>query len=111
MNIFGLTLGVAALFIIGLGFVWVIRGEYYLGYLWWPYVMGLGLALIVVSLFFTSDWLSALIGVFGASFVWGSTELAEQAARAELGWYRSNPRPKPQPPFSEIIKKIKAPHL
>ena len=111
MNFFGLALGLATLFIIGLGFVWVIRGEYTFGYLWWPYVMGLGLALIVVSLFFASDWLSALIGVFGASLVWGSTELKEQAVRAELGWYRFNPGPKPQPPFVEIIKKIKAPHL
>ena len=111
MNFFGLTLGIAALFIIGLGFVWVIRGEYYLGYLWWPYVMGLGFIAIIVSLFFTSDWLSALIGVFGASLIWGSTELKEQAVRAELGWYRFNPKPKPQPPFGEIIKKIKAPHL
>ncbi len=111
MNFFGLGLGIAALFIIGLGFVWVIRGEYILGYLWWPYVMGLGFALIVLSLFFISDWLSALIGVFGASLVWGSTELKEQAVRAELGWYRFNPQPRPQPPFVEIIKKIKAPHL
>ncbi len=111
MNFFGLALGIVTLFIIGLGFVWVIRGEYYLGYLWWPYVMGLGLALIVLSLLFTSDWLSALLGVFGASLVWGSTELKEQAVRAELGWYRFNPLPKPQPPFVEIIKRLKAPHL
>jgi hypothetical protein len=111
MNFFGLALGIAALLIIGLGFVWVIRGEYYLGYIWWPYVMGLGFALISVSLLFTSDWLSALIGVFGASLVWGSTELKEQAVRTELGWYRFNPDPKPQPPFVETIKKIKAPHL
>ena len=67
MNFFGLTLGLAALFIIGLGFVWVIRGEYYLGYLWWPYVMALGGALIVASLFFTADWLSAAMGVFGSN--------------------------------------------
>jgi hypothetical protein len=111
MNFFGLFLGIAALFIIGLGFVWVICGEYYLGYLWWPYVMGLGVALIVISLFFTSDWFAALLGVFGASLVWGSTELKEQAVRAELGWYRRNPNPKPQPPFVNIIKRIKAPHL
>ncbi len=111
MNFFGLALGIAALFIIGLGFVWVIRGEYYFGYLWWPYVLGLGFVLIVVSLFFASEWLSALIGVFGASLMWGSTELKEQAVRAELGWYRSNLRPRPQPPFVEIIKKIKVPHL
>lgn len=111
MNFFGLALGIATLLIIGLGFVWVIRGEYTLGYLWWPYVMGLGFALIGVSLFYASEWLSALIGVLGASLVWGSTELKEQAVRAELGWYRFNPNPKPRPPFVEIIKKIKAPHL
>ena len=111
MNFFGLALGIATLFIIGLGFVWVIRGEYFLGYLWWPYVMGLGVALIGVSLFLASDWLAALLGVFGASLVWGSTELKEQAVRAELGWYRFNPNPKPQPPLAATIKKIRAPHL
>jgi hypothetical protein len=111
MNFFGLALGIATLFIIGLGFVWVIRGEYYFGYLWWPCVLGFGLLLIVVSLFMESIWGSALLGVFGASIVWGSTELRDQAVRAELGWYRFNPKPKPQPPLAKWIKKIKPPHL
>ncbi len=111
MNFFGLGLGIATLFIIGLGFIWVIRGEYYLGYLWWPYAMGLGIALIVLSLFIQSIWASALIGAFGASLIWGSTELKEQAVRAEIGWYRFNSNPKPRPPFAEKIKKLKAPHL
>lgn len=111
MNLFGLGLGIATLFIIGLGFVWVIRGEYTFGYLWWPYVMSLGILLIAASLFITSDWGSALLGAFGASLVWGSTELKEQAVRAELGWYRFNPNPRPRPPFGETIKKWRAPHL
>jgi hypothetical protein len=111
MNFFGTGLGLATLLIIGLGFVWVIRGEYYLGYLWWPYIMGLGLVLIGLSLVVTSTWGSALLGVFGASLVWGSTELKEQAVRAELGWYRFNPRPKPLPPLVDKIKKLRAPHL
>lgn len=111
MNFFGLGLGIAALFVIGLGFVWVVRGEFYLGYLWWPYVMGLGIALIGASLFVQSIWISALLGIFGASLVWGSTELKEQAVRAELGWYRFNPKRKPQPPLVDRIKKWQAPHL
>lgn len=110
MNFFGLLLGIATLFIIGLGFVWVIRGERYFGYLWWPYVLGLGVVLIVVSVFFTSDWASALIGVFGASLIWGSTELKEQAVRAELGWYPFRAK-KISPPLKKWIKKIPAPHL
>lgn len=110
MNFFGLTLGIFTLLIIGLGFVWVIRGERYFGYLWWPYVMGLGIVLILGSLFVSSIWISALLGVFGASLIWGSTELKEQAIRAEVGWYPFHDR-KILPPFAEIIEKWKAPHL
>lgn len=111
MNFFGLGLGLATLLIIGLGFVWVIRGEYFLGYLWWPYVVGAGLVLIAVSLLIPSAWGSALLGAAGASLIWGATELKEQAVRAELGWYPDNPRPKPQPPFVSVIRRWRAPHL
>jgi hypothetical protein len=110
MNFFGLTLGFITLFIIGLGFIWVIRGERYFGYLWWPYVMGSGILLILVSLFISSIWVSALLGVFGASLIWGSTELKEQTIRAEVGWYPFQAR-KILPPFAKIIEKWKAPHL
>lgn len=111
MNFFGLLLGFAMLLIIGLGFVWVIHGEYYLGFLWWPYIMGLGILVVIGSLFIPSTWGSALMGAFGASLIWGSTELKEQAIRAEVGWYPFNPDPKPKPPFVEYIKKWPAPHL
>ena len=110
MNVTGLTLGIATLLVIGLGFVWVIRGERYFGFLWWPYVMGSGVLLVVVSLLVSSVWVSALLGAFGASLVWGSTELKEQAVRAEIGWYPFHAR-KILPPFAKIIEKWKAPHL
>ena len=110
MNGFGLAIGLATFFIIGLGFVWVIRGERYFGYLWWPYVMALGVLVVIGSLFFASDWLAALGGAVGASLVWGSTELKEQAIRAELGWYPFRAR-KIHPPFADKIRTWKAPHL
>ena len=110
MNWFGFLLGIATLFIIGLGFVWVIRGERYFGYLWWPYVMGFGILLVIAPLFLNNDWASALLGVTGASLVWGSTEFKEQAVRAELGWYPFK-KGKFAPPFVNIIKKCRAPHL
>jgi hypothetical protein len=110
MNFFGLTLGIITLFIIGLGFIWVIRGERHFGYLWWPYVMGLGILLIVSSLFVDGLWASAVLGVVGASLIWGSTELKEQAVRAEIGWYPFKGR-KILPPLAGIIEKWKAPHL
>ena len=110
MNFFGFILGILTLFIIGLGFIWVIRGERYFGYLWWPYVTGLGILLIAASLFVNSLWVSALLGVFGASLIWGSTELKEQAVRAEIGWYPFNGK-KIRPPLAKMIEKWKAPHL
>ena len=110
MNFFGFTLGIATLLIIGLGFIWVIRGERFFGYLWWPYVMGAGILLVLLSFLSSSSWISALLGVFGASLIWGSTELKEQAIRAEIGWYPFNSR-KILPPFAKIIEKWKAPHL
>jgi hypothetical protein len=110
MNAFGLIIGMATLLIIGLGFPLVIRGERYLGYLWWPYMMGMGFFIVFASLFISSDWLSVVVGVLGATFVWGSTELKEQAVRAELGWFPFNAN-KIKPPFEEIIRKWKAPHL
>jgi hypothetical protein len=111
MNWFGILVGLATLFIIGLGFVWVIRGEYHFGHLWWPYTMGLGVLLIVASLFIQSNWGSVLAGVFGASLIWGSTEFKEQAIRAEIGWYPFNHKSKPQPPLVKYIKKLPLPHL
>ena len=110
MNWFGLSVGIATLFIIGLGFIWVIRGERYFGYLWWPYAMGVGILCVLASLLLSNDWVSALLGAFGASFIWGSTELKEQAIRAELGWYPFHNK-KMLPPFADIIKKWKAPSL
>ena len=73
-------------------------------------MMSLGVLFIVLSIFVNIDWVSAMIGVLGATFVWGSTELKEQAVRTELGWYPFNPN-KIKLSFSEIIKKWKAPHL
>ncbi len=110
MNYFGFLTGLATLFIIGLGFPLVIRGERYFSYLCWPYMMGLGILIIITSLFMQNDWLSVIIGVLGATFVWGSTELKEQAVRAEIGWFPFNEN-KIKLPFESIIKKWRAPHL
>ena|SRR3990172_5683769 len=110
MNIFGLLIGLASLVIIGLGFIWVIRWERYFGVLWWPYLVGFGLLLILVSLFIGQDAISALLGIAGASLIWGSTEFRAQAIRTELGWYPFRAK-KIQPPFAWIIKKWQAPNL
>lgn len=73
-------------------------------------MLAVGMLLVLLSLWIRMDWLSVLVGVLGATFVWSSTELKEQAVRAELGWYPFNPH-KLKPPFDKIIKNWRAPHL
>ncbi len=107
---FGLFAGFITLLIIGLGFPIVILGERVLGHLWWPYFMAAGLLLVAASLFLRVEWLSVVVAVMGATLAWGSTELKEQAVRAELGWFPANPN-KIRPPFESVIKKWRAPHL
>ena len=110
MNTFGLLTGLLTLLTIGLGFPLVIHTERWLGWPWWPYMLIVGATLMAVSLRMDGDWSSILIGVTGATFLWGSTELREQAVRAELGWFPYNAR-KIKAPFEAIIRKWKAPHL
>jgi hypothetical protein len=109
MNGVGLLLGLASLVIMGLGFAWVILGERYFGYLWWPYGMAVGIVLVVASLWLRSLWLSALVGVLGASIIWGATELEAQAVRAELGWFPFRAH-KINPPLVQLIRKWRPPH-
>lgn len=110
MEAFGIWLGFLTLLTIGLGFPLVILVERYLGWLWWPYLLGLGILLVLASLFVQNVWGSAWLGLLGATFAWGSTELQKQARRAELSWFPFHAQ-KIDPPFKEVIRKWKAPSL
>jgi uncharacterized protein DUF4491 len=110
MNLFGLIIGLVTLLIIGLGFPLVIQTERRLGYLWWPYMLGVGILLVALSLIIRTDWVSVLTAVLGATFIWGCTELKAQAVRVELGWFSANEH-KVAPPFVETIMHWKVPHL
>lgn len=111
MTFAGIMLGLFTLVMIGFGFVWVIGLEYHYGYLWWPYPLLFGILLILLSLLIGNQGWSAFFGIAGGIFVWGSTELRDQAVRAELGWFKFNPKRKLDPPGVRWIKRIKAPHL
>jgi hypothetical protein len=107
---FGLVVGIVTLFTIGLGFPLVILCERYLGRLWWPWILCLGLAAIVVSCLVEFDLLSAILGLIGATLAWASTELDAQSRRVDAGWY---PRKvaKLKAPLESIFRNWKAPTL
>jgi hypothetical protein len=92
MNFTGLLLGLYMLFVIGFGFFWVIKLEYYLGARVWKIVLAAGLLICAAALFMPSFTASALVGIFGGSVVWGATELPGQAERVRQGLFPANPK-------------------
>jgi hypothetical protein len=92
MNTTGILFGVFTFLAIGLGFVWVIKLEYYVGaHVAWA-VAALGIALVLASLFVPGFTPSAVLGVLGGTLFWGATELAEQEKRVARGLFPTNPR-------------------
>ena len=60
----------------------------------WVVYLVIGLASIMGALFIENAILSAIVGVFGASALWGIGELFEQKKRVERGWFPKNPKRK-----------------
>jgi hypothetical protein len=92
MNPTGLLTGFFMLLMIGFGFFWVIKLEYYVGAHIWKGVLSLGIILSLGSLWIPSFWGSALLGIVGGSIAWGATELPDQAERVRRGIFPANPR-------------------
>jgi len=91
-NFTGIQIGLFMLAVIGLGFLWVIKLEYYFGSRPWKIVLALGIAVCLASLWMPSFWASALTGIIGGSIVWGATELPAQEERARRGLFPIHPK-------------------
>jgi hypothetical protein len=92
MNLSGVYLGLFMLVAIGIGFVWVIKLEFYVGAHIWKWVLALGIILSLASLWIPSFWVSALTGILGGSIAWGATELPDQEERVKRGDFPANPK-------------------
>ena len=90
----GIIIAACTFLIIGLCHPLVIKTEYYTGTrYWWVYLI---IGIICIGLAFTVEnvILSSILGVTGASFLWGIGELFEQKKRVERGWFPRNPKRK-----------------
>ena len=96
----GIIIAVSTFLIIGLCHPLVIKQEYYSGTkYWWTYLL-VGIVSIAVA-FIAPNWfeservgiaVSAILGVTGASFLWGIGELFAQKKRVQKGWFPMNPK-------------------
>ena len=86
----GITIAVLTFLTIGIWHPIVIKTEYYWGTRPWIIYLIIGLSCIVAALFIANVYLSAFLGVFGASALWGIGELFAQKRRVEKGWFPKN---------------------
>lgn len=94
MNFVGILIGIFTFFAIGLGFIWVIKVEYYLGARVWKVVAVLGVIISAASILISEPLLSAGVGILGGTVVWGAFELPEQEKRVAGGMFKQNPKRK-----------------
>ena len=90
----GVIIAICTFFVIGLFHPLVIKVEYYTGTRYWWVFLLLGLASVFGAFFVADVFLSAIIGVVGASLLWSIGELFAQKRRVERGWFPMNPKRK-----------------
>ena len=90
----GIIIAVSTFLAIGIWHPIVIKTEYYWGTRPWILYLIVGLACIVGALFIENAILSSIVGVFGASALWGIGELFAQKKRVEKGWFPKKPKRK-----------------
>ena len=90
----GIIIAASTFLAIGIWHPIVIKTEYYWGTRPWILYLIVGLACIVGALFIENAILSSIVGVFGASALWGIGELFAQKMRVEKGWFPKNPKRK-----------------
>lgn len=90
----GIIIAISTFLIIGFFHPIVIKAEYYTGTRYWWLFLLVGLLCIGAALFIENEIISAMIGVFGASSLWGIGELFSQKKRVQKGWFPMNPKRK-----------------
>jgi hypothetical protein len=88
----GIFIAVSTFLTIGLWHPIVIKTEYRWGTRPWVAYLVIGLGCIVAALFIANTLVSSVVGVFGASALWGIGELFAQKRRVEKGWFPMNPK-------------------
>ena len=88
----GIIIAICTFLTIGIWHPIVIKTEYYWGTRPWIIYLLIGLASLVAALFIENTIISAVVGVFGASALWGIGELFQQKKRVEKGWFPKNPK-------------------
>lgn len=91
LNFTGLLMAGITLFLIGIGFFWVIKLDYYFGACIKRIILLVGILLLGLSVFISHFFTAALIGLMAGTIIWGSTEMEDQEERSDTGMFPGNP--------------------
>ena len=92
LNFWGLAVGLATFFIIGMFHPIVIKAEYYFGKKCWWFFLVAGIVFALISLLVNNFMGSTILGVISFSCFWSILELFEQEKRVAEGWFPANPK-------------------
>lgn len=90
----GVIIAFFTFLIIGFFHPIVIKTEYHFGTRYWWVFLVVGLLCIGFAFLVANPIYSSLLGVTGASSIWGIGELFHQKVRVEKGWFPMNPKRK-----------------
>lgn len=96
MNFTGTYLGLFTVLAIGLGFLWVIKLEYYVGAHVSKLAAALGVIVALFSLLLPCFFASAILGILGGTIIWGAFELPDQEKRVAAGMFKANQKKRRQ---------------
>ena len=88
----GIIIAVSTFLTIGIWHPIVIKAEYHWGTRPWAAFLLVGVVCLIAALFIANAIVSSVVGVFGASALWGIGELFSQKKRVEKGWFPMNPK-------------------
>jgi len=92
INLLGVAIAFTTFLVIGVFHPVVVKVEYYFGTKLWGLFLCIGIVAIIGALFIENTYLSAVLGVFGASSLWSIGEIFQQRKRVLKGWFPKNPK-------------------
>jgi hypothetical protein len=87
LNYSGIIIGIATILIIWFGRYACIKGEYFFTKKLWYVFIIIGIISVLASLFTNNIFASAILSIFGFTFLWGIHEIIEQEERVLKGWF------------------------
>jgi len=90
LNLTGLCAAANTLVFIGLGFIAVIKLDYFFGACIKRIIIFVGLVLLVLSFFIPNFTYAAITGIAAGVVLWGATEMEDQEIRSEEGMFPDN---------------------